>query len=140
MDGNYAQNEDNTFKQALYVHTTCISSDPASGKRIIDAGTKAIDLLAGMPVVTCIDDDARAHVLSQCRYSEGGCEHGILRGVPEGVLKVGETVQLIPSDLYSTVNRHACLVGVREYKVETVFPIDARYKCHHDYECIDMAT
>ena len=43
-----------------------------------------------------------------------------------GVLKVGDTVQLVPSDLYPTVNRHACLVGVRDGVVETMFPVDAR--------------
>jgi hypothetical protein len=63
----------------------------------------------------------------QCIYNAYGCEHGILRGVPTGVLEVGATVQLVPSDLYSTVNRHACLVGVRDCAVESVFPIDARY-------------
>lgn len=127
MDSNYARNEDIPFMQALYVHTTCISADESSGKRVIDAGTKAIDILAGMPKVTSIVDETLAGALSQCVYSEGGCEHGILQGVPAGVLNVGETVQLIPPDLYSTVNRHACLVGVRDGTIETAFAIDARY-------------
>ena len=128
MDGNYCKNEGMPFAQALFVHTTCISADEESGKRVIDAGTKAVDLLAGMPRVTSIVDGTIADALSSCVYAEGGCEHGILRGVPAGVLDVGETVQLVPSDLYPTVNRHACLVGVRDGMVETAFVVDGRYE------------
>ena len=127
MDGNYARNEDSPFTQALYVHATCISADETSGKRVIDAGTKAVDILSGMPVATSLFDGALAAALSHARYAEGGCEHGILRGVPAGVLGVGATLQLLPADLYPTVNRHACLVGVRGGAVETTFSIDARY-------------
>ena len=127
MDGNYAKNKDTMFTQALYVHATCISADERTGKRVIDAGTKAVDILFGNPEVTSIFDNDLRKDLSQCEYSAYGCEHGILRGVPPGVLKVGDTVQLIPSDLYATVNRFSCLVGVRDSVVETVFPIDARY-------------
>ena len=127
MDGNYSKNEGNVFAQALHVHATCISSNDATGKRIVDAGSKAVDVLGGMPAVTSIVDAQLATLLANVVYSEGGCEHGILRNVPSGVLNVGETVQLIPSDLYSTVNRHACLVGVRDSNVERIFTIDGRY-------------
>ena len=127
MDGNYSQNEENPFIQALYVHATCISVDETSGKRVLDAGTKAVDILLGVPRVTSIIDKTLAEALRQCVYSAYGCEHGILRGVPAGVLGVGGTVQLVPSDLYSTVNRHACLVGVRGGAIKEIFPIDARY-------------
>jgi D-serine deaminase-like pyridoxal phosphate-dependent protein len=67
MDGNYAQNEDSSFAQALYVHATCISADEASGKRVIDVGTKAVDILFGVPSVTSIVDDTLAEALSQVR-------------------------------------------------------------------------
>jgi len=133
MDGNYSNNEEGytSFKQALYVQSTVISSDEKSGKRIIDAGTKAIDILYGKPQVTNLFDKELCSKLSNVNYTEGGCEHGILRNVPDGVLKVGDTVQLLPSDLYSTVNRHACFVGVRVgirgKIVERIDEIDGRY-------------
>jgi len=127
MDKNYSKNEDIIFKQALYVHSTCVSSDENSGKRVIDAGTKEVDILFGIPKVTSIMHKELANALSHCVYSAYGCEHGILRNVPNGVLKVGDTLQLVPSDLYATVNRYSSLVGVRNDHVETLFPIDARY-------------
>jgi D-serine deaminase-like pyridoxal phosphate-dependent protein len=65
MDGNYSRNEETPFLQALFVHATCISADDATGKRVIDAGTKAVDVLAGMPGITSIVDDTLAETLSQ---------------------------------------------------------------------------
>jgi acetyl esterase/lipase/D-serine deaminase-like pyridoxal phosphate-dependent protein len=115
------------FEQALFVHATVISADEIAGKRVLDAGSKAVDLLAGAPRCTSLFNDTLAQALVDVVYSEGGCEHGMLRRVPSGMLRVGETVQLVPSDLYSTVNRHACLVGIRGRVVEEIFPIDGRY-------------
>ena len=33
------------FEQSLYVHSTVVSVDEASGKRVLDAGAKAVDLV-----------------------------------------------------------------------------------------------
>jgi len=40
-----SQNEDKMFEQSLYVHSTVVSVDEASGKRVLDAGAKAVDLV-----------------------------------------------------------------------------------------------
>mmetsp|Transcript_10987 Transcript_10987/g.34986 ORF Transcript_10987/g.34986 Transcript_10987/m.34986 type:complete len:303 (-) Transcript_10987:439-1347(-) len=58
MDGDYGQNEPfppaargAAFAQSLFVQTAVISANDAAGRRVVDAGTKAIDLLSGAPSV-----------------------------------------------------------------------------------------
>eukprot|EP00326_Haptolina_ericina_P003112 CAMPEP_0181228206 /NCGR_PEP_ID=MMETSP1096-20121128/33226_1 /TAXON_ID=156174 ORGANISM="Chrysochromulina ericina, Strain CCMP281" /NCGR_SAMPLE_ID=MMETSP1096 /ASSEMBLY_ACC=CAM_ASM_000453 /LENGTH=227 /DNA_ID=CAMNT_0023321719 /DNA_START=21 /DNA_END=705 /DNA_ORIENTATION=+ len=133
MDGDYGQNEDASFEQSLFVHATVISSDEASGKRVVDAGTKALCLLSGQPTLatptltlTGEPDGAVSVDPAAVSYSSGGDEHGILRGVPAGALPVGSTVQLVPSHCDPCVNMYDCILGVRAGVVEATFPIDAR--------------
>lgn len=61
-----------------------------------------------------------------CSFSSGGDEHGVLNGVPPGLLPVGSKVALIPSHCDPTVNQHFAFIGVRAGVVEQIFPIDAR--------------
>ena len=126
-DGDYAANEEgySLFAQSLFVHSTVISADEGAGKRVIDAGSKALDLLSGAPRLACIDGPVDPPLVS-VHYQSGGDEHGILRGVPEGSLPVGSTVQLAPSHCDPTVNLHDYLLGVRGDGVEHCWPIDAR--------------
>ena len=79
-----------------------------------------------MPSATSIDDEGLAKQLSGTRFQSGGDEHGILFDVPEGILPVGSTVQLVPSHCDPTVNLHDYFVGVRDGKVEALWEIDAR--------------
>eukprot|EP00965_Chrysotila_dentata_P067331 2228158-Pleurochrysis_carterae.AAC.1 len=103
-----------------------ISLDESAGKRVLDAGSKACDLVCGPPLATSIDDPALADALRDVTYASGGDEHGVLRGVPPGVLPLGSTVQLVPSHCDPTVNLYDYMVGVRNGLVEHVWTIDAR--------------
>tara|TARA_B110001452_G_scaffold250021_1_gene237952 strand:- start:500 stop:1714 length:1215 start_codon:yes stop_codon:yes gene_type:complete len=131
MDGDYSSNQEGTsaFAQSLFVHTTVISADEAGGKRVVDAGTKAVDLLCGAPRLATVDDEAAPldpELLQAVSCHNGGDEHGVLRGVPAGQLPLGSTVQLAPSHCDPTVNLHDYLIGVRGGVVECCWPIDAR--------------
>ncbi len=130
MDKDYDGNADlaggSLFSQALFIHTTVISADDAAGKRVVDAGSKACDLVCGVPEATSLDDDGLREALRATKYSSGGDEHGILRGVPSGLLPVGSTLQLVPSHCDPTVNLHDSIIAVRDGRVEACWPIDAR--------------
>jgi len=135
MDGDYGQNEDRLFEQSLFVHTTVISVDEATGKRVVDAGAKAMDLLCGAPTVarhhlglgsTSTLDNLSEEIIANITYKNGGDEHGILGNVPPGALPAGSTLQLVPSHCDACVNLHSHLLGVRNGVVETIFPLDAR--------------
>lgn len=128
MDGDYAANEDAMFEQSLFVHATVISADAATGRRVLDAGSKAIDLLAGVPALAALPGTTgpSAEVLAAIEYVVGNDEHTVLANVPDGVLPVGSTVQLVPAHCDPTVNLHPELIGMREGKVSEVFAINAR--------------
>ena len=129
MDGDYATNGDadhKGFSQSLYIHASVISADEAAGRRVLDAGSKAVDLVCGSPKATSIEDAQLAAQLADVSYTSGGDEHGILNGVPAGALPVGSTVQLVPSHCDPTVNLHDWLVGVRNGEAEALFEIDGR--------------
>ena len=84
-------------------------------------------LLCGMPTLaSAVPDAPLAAALGSATFHNGGDEHGVLRGVPAGLLPLGATVQLAPSHCDPTVNLHDWLVGVRGGVVEEVWPIDAR--------------
>ena len=57
----------------------------AAGRRVVDAGTKAVDLLCGMPKLAAIDETVPlAPGLEDVCFRNGGDEHGVLTGVPRG--------------------------------------------------------
>ena len=59
----------------------------AAGRRVVDAGTKAIDMLCGLPKLAAIDETVPlAPGLEDVGFRNGGDEHGILTGVPPGKL------------------------------------------------------
>ena len=128
MDGDYAQNENGggsaVFEPSLFVRATVIScSGGDGGRRVIDAGSKAIDLLCGAPTLA---PSSAAELGDGVTYVLGGDEHGILLNVPPGMLPVGSAVQLVPSHCDPAVNLHSAFIGVRDGVCEHVFPIDAR--------------
>lgn len=127
MDGDYGANEDaGAFAQSMYVHTTVVSADEDKGKRVLDAGAKAVDLVCGPPRATALGDAPLAEALGGATFASGGDEHGVLRGVPRGVLPVGATLQLVPSHVDPTANLHDFWVAVRDGAVEAVWPVDGR--------------
>ena len=126
MDRQYSGIENAEFAQSLFLHTTVTSANLEGGKRILDCGSKAVDLVGGLPQPTSLIEPALATALEGVTYESGGDEHGILRNVPEHLLPVGSTLQLVPAHCDPTVSLHDFMVGVRDGTVEHVWRVDAR--------------
>ncbi|KAK2141581.1 hypothetical protein LSH36_1074g00003 [Paralvinella palmiformis] len=111
MDADYNKNLDVTgnfakdFVQSLYVLGT-IQSVTKEDRAVIDAGMKAVE---GHPNTV---------------YNIGGDEHGIL--IPGSGYKVGDLVMLIPGHCDPTVNMYDWLIGIRDSKVESLWPVLGR--------------
>ncbi len=107
------------FENALFCRSTVISR-PTAERAVCDAGQKTLTADSGPAEVT-----GRPGV----RYLRGSDEHGSLAVDPatlEGDLTVGDVIRLIPSHVCTTINLHDVLVGVRDGRVETVWPVAAR--------------
>jgi D-serine deaminase-like pyridoxal phosphate-dependent protein len=121
MDADYGRNELDSgapvFSQSLYVWTTVMSA-PAADRAIVDAGLKAFSVDSGLPLV------ADRPELECTKASD---EHGVLQ-VPIGAekLRVGDKLRLVPGHCDPTVNLYDWLVGVRDGRVECVWPVSAR--------------
>lgn len=134
MDGDYNQNEDSEdyFEQSLFVLASVISSNTSDGRRVLDAGSKAIDLLSGPPTWIAAPHWRDSLMLqadaipSTASFRNGGDEHGILDNVPTDALPVGSCVALVPSHCDPTVNQHTSFIGMRDGVCTEVFPIEAR--------------
>ena len=61
------------------------------------------------------------------KYVKCSDEHGVIED-PGSVLKVGDKLRLVPRHCDPTCNVHDWYVGVRNGKVECVWPISARGK------------
>ena len=60
-------------------------------------------LASGLPRVCSIEDEALDKRLAGVTFRNGGDEHGILDHVPDDILPLGSTVQLVPSHCDPTV-------------------------------------
>lgn len=123
MDADYGRNLDgagapvSTFRNALFVLATVMSA-PRAGIAVVDAGHKAVAVDSGLPLVWQ-RPDIRATSLSD--------EHGKLEFGPETTApKLGEKLRLVPGHCDPTVDRYDWYVGVRNGRVECVWPIAAR--------------
>ena len=115
MDTDYALNDEPPpFRQSLFVLGTVMSA-ARPNTAVLDVGLKAIATDSGMPSLA---DTPGWH------YAAASDEHGTLAG--KGQLRVGEKLRLIPSHCDPTVDRHEWYVGVRDGRVECLWPISAR--------------
>ncbi len=105
------------WENALFILTTVMSHVKAD-KAIVDAGLKAQSVDSGLPVVFGRND---------VTYVKCSDEHGVVAD-PGGVLKVNDTLRLVPGHCDPTCNVHDWYVGVRGGKVEVVWPVSARGK------------
>ncbi|MDP1741968.1 DSD1 family PLP-dependent enzyme [Polaromonas sp.] len=120
MDRDYADNEADpaqpVFEHALFVKSQVMSV--SASHAVVDAGHKSHAIDSGLPAVHGLALD----------YSNGGDEHGIVRGAVLPAL--GDTVWLIPGHCDPTVNLHDHLLGVRgglqHGTVEQIIKVDAR--------------
>jgi 3-hydroxy-D-aspartate aldolase len=127
MDASYGRIRDKSGKRidhgewenALFILTSVMSRAQA-GQAVCDAGLKAQSLDSGLPVVHGRDD---------VKYVKASDEHGVLED-KDGVLRINEKLKLIPGHCDPTCNVHDWYVGVRNGKVEAVWPVSARGKCY----------
>ncbi|MFK7893306.1 MAG: 3-hydroxy-D-aspartate aldolase BhcC [Granulosicoccus sp.] len=113
QDGNRIDQSE--WQNALFILTSVMSHAKAD-KAICDAGLKAQSVDSGLPVIFGRDD---------VEYVKCSDEHGVIAD-PQGVLKVNEKLKLVPGHCDPTCNVHDWYVGVRNGKVETVWPVSAR--------------
>ena len=123
MDADYRRVRDAAggfiaeFEHALFVAAT-IMSRTRPGQAVCDAGLKAYSVDSGLPVVFGRPD------LAVTRCSD---EHGVIAD-PGDTLRVGDRLMLVPGHIDPTCNLHDWYVGVRDGRVETLWPVTARGK------------
>jgi len=119
MDVDYLKNKTqegqlvSDFRSSLFVLGTVISVQ--KDRAVVNVGMKAVSHDSGPPMIrdrpdlTCVN---------------GGDEHCVVS--PPQDLKLGQKVWLVPGHCDPTVNMHEWLVGVREGRVESVWPVSGR--------------
>jgi 3-hydroxy-D-aspartate aldolase len=116
-DGNRI--DEGEWENALFILTS-VMSHAKPKKAICDAGLKAQSVDSGLPVIFGRTD---------VKYVKCSDEHGVIED-EGGVLKVNEKLRLVPGHCDPTCNVHDWYVGVRNGKVETVWPVSARGKAY----------
>lgn len=127
MDADYGRILDESGKRidrgewenALFILTSVMSHAKAD-KAIVDAGLKAQSVDSGLPVVFGRDD---------VEYIKCSDEHGVISD-PNGALNVNDKLRLVPGHCDPTCNVHDWYVGVRNGKVEALWPVSARGKAY----------
>ncbi len=116
-DGNRI--DQGEWENAFFILTSVMSHAKAD-KAICDAGLKAQSIDSGLPFIFGRDD---------VEYIKCSDEHGVIAD-PDGVLKVNDKLKLVPGHCDPTANVHDWYVGVRNGKVETLWPVSARGKAY----------
>jgi len=125
MDADYQTIHDekgehiSEFGNSLFILTS-IMSHAKTDKAICDAGLKAQSVDSGLPYIFGRDD---------VEYIRCADEHGIISD-PDNALKINEKLKLVPGHCDPTCNVHDWYVGVRNGKVESMWPISARGKAY----------
>ncbi|NGM44692.1 DSD1 family PLP-dependent enzyme [Rhodobacter sp. SGA-6-6] len=127
MDADYGRIHDaegkridkGEWENALFILTS-VMSHAKPHLAVVDAGLKAQSVDSGLPFVYGRDD---------VKYIKCSDEHGVVED-PQGVLKVNDKLKLVPGHCDPTCNVHDWYVGVRNGKVEAVWPVSARGKAY----------
>jgi len=105
------------FEHSLFVLASVISV-PTAERAIVDAGLKSYSAERGPPWV---------HDRGDVEVTGVSDEHGKLKVGPQAKpLSLGDKIWLIPGHCDPTVNLHDWYVGIRNGRVETLWPINAR--------------
>ncbi len=107
------------WQNALFILTS-VMSHAKPDRAICDAGLKAQSVDSGLPFIFGRDD---------VKYIKCSDEHGVIDD-PSGALKVGDKLRLVPGHCDPTCNVHDWYVGVRNGRVEVVWPVSARGKAY----------
>jgi len=125
MDADYQTIHDeggeriSEFGNALFILTS-VMSHAKTDKAICDAGLKAQSVDSGLPYIFGRTD---------VEYIKCSDEHGVISD-PDNVLKIREKLKLVPGHCDPTCNVHDWYVGVRNGKVESLWPVSARGKAY----------
>lgn len=106
------------FENSLFIYTS-IMSKTKKDKAICDAGLKAQSVDSGLPVIFGRDD---------IEYVKCSDEHGVIAD-PDDTLRLNDKLKLVPGHCDPTCNVYDWYVGVRNGKVETLWPVTARGMC-----------
>jgi len=121
MDADYQKIQDangnfiSEFENSLFIYTS-IMSHTKPDVAICDAGLKVQSVDSGLPVIYGRDD---------VTYLKCSDEHGVISD-PNSTLKLNDKIKLIPGHCDPTCNSHDWYVGVRNGKVECLWPVTAR--------------
>jgi 3-hydroxy-D-aspartate aldolase len=107
------------WENALFILTS-VMSHAKPDLAVVDAGLKAQSVDSGLPVVFGRTD---------VKYTKCSDEHGVVSD-PDGVLKVNDKLKLVPGHCDPTCNVHDWYVGMRNGKVEALWPVSARGKAY----------
>lgn len=105
------------FEHSLFILSTVMST-AAAGRAVVDAGLKSYTTEKGYPL---------AHNREGMRVVSVSDEHACLALDPTAeALNLGDKVFLIPGHCDPTVNLHDWYVGIRNGRVEALWPVMAR--------------
>ncbi len=103
------------FRNSLFVLTSIMSKARAD-YAVCDAGLKVMSAESGLPVI---------HGAPDLEYTEISDEHGVIRD-PNDRLQLNDRLKLVPGHCDPTCNLHDWYVGVRDNRVEHLWPVSAR--------------
>lgn len=121
MDADYQRVRDaqgrhiSEFVNSLFIWTS-IMSKTRQDDAICDAGLKVMSVDSGLPVVYGHDD---------IEYIGCSDEHGVIAD-PGNRLRLNDRLKLVPGHCDPTCNLHDWYVGIRNDKVECLWPVSAR--------------
>jgi 3-hydroxy-D-aspartate aldolase len=121
MDADYQRVEDekgeliHEFENSLFIWTS-IMSKTKTDKAICDAGLKAQSVDSGLPTI---------YGRSDIQYIKCSDEHGVIAD-PNNVLRLNDKLKLVPGHCDPTCNVYDWYVGIRNGKVECLWPVTAR--------------
>ena len=121
MDADYQRvldergNGISEFANSLFVWTS-IMSKARPGTAVCDAGLKVLSADSGLPRIYGRDD---------LEYVNISDEHGVIAD-PQNRLRLNERLKLVPGHCDPTCNLHDWYVGIRNERVECLWPVSAR--------------
>lgn len=103
------------FSNSLFIWTS-IMSKTRDFEAVCDAGLKVMSVDSGLPVVFGRDD---------IEFGTISDEHGVIAD-PHNHLRLNQKLKLVPGHCDPTCNLHDWYVGIRDDKVECLWPVSAR--------------
>lgn len=119
LDAEGKRLDSGAWENALFLLTS-VMSHAKPGKAVCDAGLKVQSVDSGLPFIFGRND---------VRFVKCSDEHGEIED-PENRLQINEKLRLVPGHCDPTCNIHDWYVGIRNGKVEVLWPVSARGKAY----------